>query len=95
MTEGIPRYPDQDNELLTDNEIGLAEAMNECTGVGVGMSSMEAARKQIKMTSDKDDITEDEWISKSQKGEVRGVLGCMHPLTSQVVSRLKIYSAFS
>jgi hypothetical protein len=47
MTEGIPRYPDQDNELLTDNEIGLAEAMNECTGVGVGMSSMEAARKQI------------------------------------------------
>jgi hypothetical protein len=48
MSEGIPRYlvegPDQD-ELLTNNELGLAEAMNECIGVGVGKSSMEAARK--------------------------------------------------
>ena len=48
MAEGIPRYlvegPDQD-ELLTENELGLAEAMNECIGVGVGISSMEAARK--------------------------------------------------
>src|ERR687891_334246 len=43
MAEGIPRYlmegPDQD-ELLTENELGLAEAMNECIGVGVGISSM-------------------------------------------------------
>jgi hypothetical protein len=48
MKEGIPRYlvegPDRD-ELLTDNELGLAEAMNECIGVGIGTSSMEAARK--------------------------------------------------
>lgn len=48
MSEGIPRYlvegPGQD-ELLTENELGLAEAMNECIGVGIGMSSMEAARK--------------------------------------------------
>jgi hypothetical protein len=39
-----PRYlvegPDQD-ELLTDNELGFAEAMNKC--IGVGSSSMEAA----------------------------------------------------
>jgi hypothetical protein len=48
MSEGIPRYlvegPDQD-ELLTNNELGLAEAMNECIVVGVGVSTMEAARK--------------------------------------------------
>ena len=46
MSEGIPRYliegPDQD-ELLTDNELGIAEAMNKCIGVGVGVSSMETA----------------------------------------------------
>lgn len=46
MSEGIPRYlvegPDQD-ELLTDNELGIAEAMNKCIGVGVGVSSIEAA----------------------------------------------------
>jgi hypothetical protein len=29
------------------------------------------------------DITGDEWISKSQKGELCGILGCMHPPTSQ------------
>ena len=29
------------------------------------------------------DITEDEWIIKSQKGELCGVIGCMHPPTSQ------------
>ena len=46
MSEGIPRYlvegPDQD-ELLTDNELGIAEAMNKRIGVGVGVSTMEAA----------------------------------------------------
>jgi hypothetical protein len=48
MTEGIPRYfvqgPDRD-ELLTDNELGIAEAMNECIGVGVGASPMEEASR--------------------------------------------------
>jgi hypothetical protein len=49
VSEGIPRYlveePDQD-ELLTNNELGLAEAMNECIGVGVvGMYSMGADRR--------------------------------------------------
>lgn len=46
MTEGIPGYlvqgPDEE-ELLTDNELGIAEAMNECNGLGVGASSMEEA----------------------------------------------------
>jgi hypothetical protein len=46
MDEGIPRYlvegPDKD-ELLSDNELGIAEAMNECIGVGVGASSMEGS----------------------------------------------------
>jgi hypothetical protein len=32
---------DQDeDELLTDNELGIAEPMNECIGMGVGVSSM-------------------------------------------------------
>jgi hypothetical protein len=35
------------------------------------------------MNSNRGDITEGEWISKSQKGELCGVLGCMHPPTSQ------------
>jgi hypothetical protein len=43
MTEAKPRYlvqgPDED-ELLTDNELGIAEPMNECIGMGVGVSSM-------------------------------------------------------
>lgn len=30
-----------------------------------------------------DEVTADEWISKSQKGEFCGVLGCMHPPTTQ------------
>ena len=48
MTEGLPRYfvqgPEKD-ELLTDNELGIVEAMNECIGVGVGASSMEKAQQ--------------------------------------------------
>jgi hypothetical protein len=36
------------------------------------------------MTSNRgDDITEDKWVNKSQKGEVCGVLGCMHPPTGE------------
>jgi hypothetical protein len=44
MTEGIPRYfvqgPEKD-ELLTDSKLGIAEAINEC--IGVGASPMEEA----------------------------------------------------
>ena len=29
------------------------------------------------------EITENEWISKSRNGDLCGVLGCMHPPTSQ------------
>jgi hypothetical protein len=33
--------------------------------------------------SGRGEITADEWISKSEKGELCGVLGCMHPPTTQ------------
>jgi hypothetical protein len=35
------------------------------------------------MTNNSGDMTEGEWISKSKKGELCGVLGCMHPPTSE------------
>jgi hypothetical protein len=36
------------------------------------------------MTSDnRSEITEEEWINKSQRGELCGVLGCTHPPTDQ------------
>jgi hypothetical protein len=34
-------------------------------------------------SSDKGEIIGTEWIKRSQKGELCGVLGCMHPPTSQ------------
>lgn len=44
----IPRYPVEgldEDELLTDNELGIAEAINQYIGVGVGVSSTEEARQ--------------------------------------------------
>ena len=46
MKEGIPEYfveGADEEELLTNNELGISEAMNKCIGVGVGESSMNAA----------------------------------------------------
>jgi hypothetical protein len=38
--------PEKD-ELLTDNELGIAEAMNECIAVGVGAFPMEEASQYL------------------------------------------------